>query len=997
MSSGRRGRPPGTKNQPGSKRPGPKPKASIASTSSSGPPRPSPTTAEDGSIGRKRQKTNEAPPPTFGHGSSKPSKGKETIAAAPLAPLFLRNSAAPRNAAIDSGSSGKGIQVETVVVDDTERVEVITSRSDDDSESLDAPDERLNEVELEFDYEINDESESFTILPVEPLSAENVRISEHPSFCEAEAIVLSDDDEEEEEEEGEEHNEARSSSHRGGAMSKNKIIEGYLVDLENQIKTHGKDGSKPQCYSPIAFPEFTESYGGYVPSARFFRDVFTTLVEEQAAIMKKHQQMLPMRVCRIDMSHKLPKRLATLNGVKMHEGVLSIMNEYDEITLMALVPSKSQDHWRPLLEDIRKSLAEFGLDQPQVFYTDNPDGYSNLLLNIFPSLSENLTSPQMHSPENSAAGGEAGLDLPATAIVTQNEQNIREVLLDIFELVAAKGEIAVTGLETLPDEFITFFEDERIKKVGRNVSGDIKRIIRDKLTQRGVDSITVRGIIELGGFCKRRGLITYGGLSLQSIFCIVCQKSFPKDRETTLSNWSVARLTQKQINYVIWDTYAGFLIYTEASKYDFFDPKGLKPGDRVTFFTEDMKSVAGHGELRSIFPGRASKREALVVVNGTGISDLDLRCVNSPTVETPGEELDQSALSADFGSNFGNYGEDGSPEEEEDDDGEDIVDPLFNSVETLAEVDLSRFEASSRGLREAAALGALAHLGIEATVCRVLCDPWHAMKSLTISKKHSLYKEFCCRMRKKDGLAVYRSLRGTSQLEGGLHTQISRRYGAVGMSPILSTYIMMEFQSRHAAEVGGKNPKRKHIQKHFDFILLEELHSHYMDMGLSMPPSLVDFTNTRYYSCSSGLNRIGIPEIPTSVRLESNMEVFNSPPVSIVQMKSLDFMAKQQSTRFAVVPISTPAEYRIFRTLVRKQREDKAALDFNGLARTWNEEKANGVNVFYKLPDHLRVHYKAYIRTQMVTLSLAASGPQHREFVADISEDVMQGVNALDT
>ncbi|KAJ3087956.1 hypothetical protein HDU96_004303, partial [Phlyctochytrium bullatum] len=258
--SGRRGRPPGTKNQPGSKRPGPKPKVTIASSSSNGTPCPSPTQPEDG-MSHKRQKTNEAPLPTSGHGSSGQSKGKQLMAARPLAPMFVRASAATRNAAIDPGSStreGKamrflfltilvGIMDETAVVHDSEGVEAAIDLPDADFESLRSSEDPANQETVEIaapNLPEHIDSHSFTVTV--PIRDNDEETSEGYSSGEEEIVMASDD--EEEEEEREEHEDAgnifsgerQKSSHRGGAMNKSESVETYLADLEDDIKKQVK-------------------------------------------------------------------------------------------------------------------------------------------------------------------------------------------------------------------------------------------------------------------------------------------------------------------------------------------------------------------------------------------------------------------------------------------------------------------------------------------------------------------------------------------------------------------------------------------------------------------------------------------------------------------------------------------------------------------------------------------------------------------------------------
>ncbi|KAJ3087703.1 hypothetical protein HDU96_004388, partial [Phlyctochytrium bullatum] len=266
--------------------------------------------------------------------------------------------------------------------------------------------------------------------------------------------------------------------------------------------------------------------------------------------------MLPLKICRVDLSHKLPKKLATVNGVKLYDAVFSISNEYEEVPAMALVPSKSHVHWRPLLEDIDKSLREFGLEQPQVVYTDNPEADAGLLLEIFPSLASNLAPAPSPTQRTQPGSNLEELNVDRINVqVTDRVATIKQVIDGFFERATTDGEVIVgldaewtvtyqqgdyrvdvislchgdfvdifkvTKIKALPQEFLTFLLDDRIKKVGKNVTGDIQRIIADKLGHlTRNERVKPRGVVELGSFCKDRGLISWGHSKLSKLVELV--------------------------------------------------------------------------------------------------------------------------------------------------------------------------------------------------------------------------------------------------------------------------------------------------------------------------------------------------------------------------------------------------------------------------------------------------------------------------------------------
>src|SRR6266566_580904 len=51
--------------------------------------------------------------------------------------------------------------------------------------------------------------------------------------------------------------------------------------------------------------------------------------------------------------------------------------------------------------------------------------------------------------------------------------------------------------------------------------------------------------------------------------------------------------------------------------------------------------------------------------------------------------------------------------------------------------------------------------------------------------------------RDKHGLMVYRCVRGTNSLEGGIHQNVIRRFGAYNASPEFACNLMTEYRTRH--------------------------------------------------------------------------------------------------------------------------------------------------------------------------------------------------------
>ncbi|KAJ3090658.1 hypothetical protein HDU96_003359, partial [Phlyctochytrium bullatum] len=175
---------------------------------------------------------------------------------------------------------------------------------------------------------------------------------------------------------------------------------------------------------------------------------------------------------------------------------------------------------------------------------------------------------------------------------------------------------------------------------------------------------------------------------------MVIGKRLKKDQNNRISNWSGA-LSREQVSYCVQDAVASLHIYLRAKQFGPFNPKNLLPGEKTGSRNPYQTRIK---QLSSDNIGRLNR-----LINSSLLTDHEV-----------------------------------------DDDVTDEEDSLFyNSLEELNSIDLSRYEASASAVINAEILSPVNATTPEVTYCRVLCDPWHAMKKLTISKKHSLFKEFC--------------------------------------------------------------------------------------------------------------------------------------------------------------------------------------------------------------------------------------------------------------
>ncbi len=103
--------------------------------------------------------------------------------------------------------------------------------------------------------------------------------------------------------------------------------------------------------------------------------------------------------------------------------------------------------------------------------------------------------------------------------------------------------------------FEQLLQNPTIQKIGRNVGGDVAKLIRDfSLT------VEARGIIELGSFARNRGVIPDGRQSLSVIVQNTFNKTLSKDHLVRFSNWN-GDLNGDQVAYALLDAYASLISY----------------------------------------------------------------------------------------------------------------------------------------------------------------------------------------------------------------------------------------------------------------------------------------------------------------------------------------------------------------------------------------------------------------------------------------------------
>ncbi|KAL9536874.1 hypothetical protein MBANPS3_012294 [Mucor bainieri] len=398
-------------------------------------------------------------------------------------------------------------------------------------------------------------------------------------------------------------------------------------------------------YDPVKpFPPFDDenTYAGYVPSAAYFRTLYTSIIESMQPKMDKHMMLLDGNVLKGDHSFKFPKHMGKIEDSNVFSALYTMTNEYEEIVQQALVPSKSLSYLKHALEMMKDAYVDYGHEMPMAFFTDNVAGDKAFLEAIFSSLKEGLQPLQKEEvsfhrstdefvlpadvaidyvcPANydeidekmeklvSELNGQdeqAAVGFDAEWVVnydrTQEENTTGTVDRSRFRVdtmqIAYKNTVYVLHIDraraSLPKSLVELLENRQIKKVGRSVGGDLKRIAK------GYD-VKCKGELELGAFCSARKCIPSGTISLSEISSIVLGARISKDER--LSTWDCERLSDEQVKYAAVDAWAGLAIYDAVKSIPVFGKRlcvgdSYLPGTFVALKPPRSKLAIAYGEV----------------------------------------------------------------------------------------------------------------------------------------------------------------------------------------------------------------------------------------------------------------------------------------------------------------------------------------------------------------------------------------------------------------
>ncbi|KAJ6557626.1 hypothetical protein B0H19DRAFT_1376305 [Mycena capillaripes] len=257
----------------------------------------------------------------------------------------------------------------------------------------------------------------------------------------------------------------------------------------------------------------------------------------------------------------------------------------------------------------------------------------------------------------------------------------------------------------------------------------------------------------------------------------------------------------------------------------------------------------------------------------------------------------------------------------------------------------------------------------------------------------------------REGLKIYRTVRGTNSVEGGVHMAIRRIFGSLQAFPELAECLILNWILRRNKRVGFHNRTGQKYRGHYDIWIGDEIVE--LAVATGSKPS---FPRPRILSTRiATFETIGILPISTSLAEDLKITTLPRPRISSVPhhrdlpvhtltrlstkpTNLYRYLQLRQRVLYAVLPVHTHMEYSTFKAHINDPHFRKGSrtyppheqwknIDFHKFAQFWNvlvhgqsrTVTESTQRLYYKLPLHLETHHKKTILWKS-ELSTFASG-----------------------
>jgi hypothetical protein len=140
----------------------------------------------------------------------------------------------------------------------------------------------------------------------------------------------------------------------------------YRQDIQASIASYSQQSFK----TFSAFGDMGQ-YAGFIPSMTYLRTLYTAIIDELRPSIDKQMMLIGGKFLKGDHSFKIIKKIAKIQGNSAFTAMYTVCNEFEEVRMQLLVPSKSLVHLQRPFETLRDAYKLYGFDQPEYFFTDN--------------------------------------------------------------------------------------------------------------------------------------------------------------------------------------------------------------------------------------------------------------------------------------------------------------------------------------------------------------------------------------------------------------------------------------------------------------------------------------------------------------------------------------------------------------------------------------------------------------------------------------------------
>lgn len=224
------------------------------------------------------------------------------------------------------------------------------------------------------------------------------------------------------------------------------------------------------------------------------------------------------------------------------------------------------------------------------------------------------------------------------------------------------------------------------------------------------------------------------------------------------------------------------------------------------------------------------------------------------------------------------------------------------------------------------------------------------------------------------GLMLYRCLRGTNSVEGGVHQNIIRMFQSFNASPQLAVGLLTEYVLRHNLTVTCRNLTGKAFDDHYDIWQTSNIISLYHKLDMDLPERYHGRLNLNDYADSD--EAMFIAPLPADVMEKYDIQPWVDMPNQ--RLSQTQWLARRQGTKFPTMPVHTVAEKSVYRAIIPSETgafdAQLKALEFNQKVNQSGEDP----ELFYKLPDHLLAYSTVARKADNARRTLAASAHVRR-------------------